>query len=42
MSMLNLFINRAGKSLAIRDRRRLEAAKDELRKVFGRAPKLAA
>jgi len=38
MSMLSLFINRSGKNLAARDRRRLEAAKDELRKVFGREP----
>jgi hypothetical protein len=42
MSMLNLFINRSGKNLAARDRRRLEAAKDELRKVFGREPRRAA
>jgi len=41
MSMLNLFINRAGKSLATRDRRRLEAAKAELRKVFGRQSRRA-
>jgi hypothetical protein len=38
MSMLNLYINRAGRSLASADRRRLEAAKTELRKVFGRPP----
>jgi hypothetical protein len=37
MSMLNLYINRAGRSLSGEDRRRLEAAKQELRKVFGRA-----
>jgi Protein of unknown function (DUF3175) len=37
MSMLNLYLNRAGRSLARADRRRLEAAKGELRKVFGRA-----
>ena len=36
MSMLNLYINRSGRSLPQRDRRRLEAAKTELRKVFGR------
>jgi hypothetical protein len=36
MSMLNLYINRAGRKLAAADRRRLEAAKDELRRVFGR------
>jgi len=39
---VNLFINRSGKNLAARDRRRLEAAKDELRKVFGREPRRAA
>ncbi len=36
MSMLNYFINRAGKSLKPDDRERLEQAKIELRKVFGR------
>jgi hypothetical protein len=39
MSMLNLFINRAGRSLSSRDRARLERAKDELRKAFGREPR---
>ncbi|OLC15213.1 MAG: hypothetical protein AUH29_08570, partial [Candidatus Rokubacteria bacterium 13_1_40CM_69_27] len=39
MSMLNLFINRTGRSLARQDRKRLEAAKDELRRVFGREPR---
>jgi hypothetical protein len=34
--MLNYFINRAGKSLKPDDRERLEQAKVELRKVFGR------
>ena len=37
MSMLNLYLNRAGQSLEAADRRRLEAAKREVRKVFGRA-----
>jgi hypothetical protein len=37
MSMLNLYVNRAGRSLRAADRRRLEAAKRELRKVFGRS-----
>jgi hypothetical protein len=37
MSMLNFYINRAGKNLPARDRRLLERAKDELRAVFGRA-----
>ena|SRR2546425_5999153 len=39
MSMLNLYINRTGRKLSRQDRRRLEAAKDELRKVFGREPR---
>jgi len=38
MSMLNLYINRTGRNLGARDRRRLEAAKAELRRVFGREP----
>jgi hypothetical protein len=37
MSMLNLYVNRAGRSLSASDGRRLARAKDELRKVFGRA-----
>ena len=36
MSMLNFYINRAGKQLPARQRRRLESAKDELRTLFGR------
>ncbi|BDV33218.1 MULTISPECIES: DUF3175 domain-containing protein [Methylocystis] len=36
MSMLTFYINRAGKDLAPERRRVLEAAKDELRKAFGR------
>ena len=36
MSMLTFYINRAGKSLSKTDRARLEKAKDELRKAFGR------
>lgn len=36
MSMLNFYINRAGKNLSQRDRRRLERAKDELRALYGR------
>ncbi len=39
MSMLNYYINRAGKKLPEDDRNRLEAAKNELRKVFGKPPK---
>ena len=38
MSMLAFYINRAGKSLGDEDRARLEKAKDELRKAFGRPP----
>lgn len=36
MSMLTFYINRAGKNLTARRRKTLEAAKDELRKVFGK------
>jgi hypothetical protein len=36
MSMLNFYINRAGRNLPARQRARLEAAKDELRALFGR------
>ncbi|MGH6734598.1 MAG: DUF3175 domain-containing protein [Methyloceanibacter sp.] len=38
MSMLVFYINRAGKNLSAEDRDRLEKAKDELRKAFGKAP----
>lgn len=38
MSMLVFYINRAGKNLAEEDRARLEQAKDELRKAFGKEP----
>jgi hypothetical protein len=37
MSMLNFYINRAGKNLPQKHKRVLERAKDELRDVFGRA-----
>lgn len=37
MSMLNLYINRAGRSLPASKRRTLERAKQELREAFGRA-----
>jgi hypothetical protein len=37
MSMLTFEINRAGKGMPAERRRVLEEAKDELRKVFGRA-----
>jgi hypothetical protein len=36
MSMLTFYINRAGKDLPAERRKTLEAAKDELRKQFGR------
>jgi hypothetical protein len=36
MSMLTFYINRAGKGLSKADRTRLEDAKDELRKAFGK------
>jgi hypothetical protein len=38
MSMLNFYINRAGKQLGPERRRILERAKVELRKVFHRQP----
>jgi len=41
MSMLNFFINRAGKKLNQDRRARLEAAKDELRALYGRRRKRA-
>lgn len=36
MSMLNFYINRAGKDLTAKQKHVLERAKDELRKAFGR------
>jgi hypothetical protein len=36
MSMLSFYINRAGDTLSGAQRKRLEAAKDELRDLFGR------
>jgi len=36
MSMLNYYINRAGKNLSDSDRERLEQAKIELRQLFGK------
>src|SRR5262245_50918944 len=41
MSMLNFYINRAGKNLSASRLRTLERAKDKLREAFGRAPKPA-
>jgi hypothetical protein len=37
MSMLAFYINRAGKNLPATQRKKLEAAKGELRKAFGKA-----
>jgi Protein of unknown function (DUF3175) len=37
MSMLNFYINRAGKNMPQTQKRTLERAKDELRDAFGRA-----
>jgi hypothetical protein len=42
MSMLNLHINRSGRRLSKADRVRLQAAKRELRRVFGRSERPAA
>lgn len=39
MSMLNLYVNRAGKNLPAERRKTLDRAKDELRLLFGREPK---
>ncbi len=36
MSMLNFYINRAGKTLDPKQKKMLERAKDELRALFGR------
>ena len=36
MSMLTFYINRAGRTLPTQRRERLEAAKDELRDLFGK------
>src|SRR5438093_7933057 len=38
MSMLTFYLNRAGKSLPKARRARLEAAKDELRRLYHRPP----
>jgi Protein of unknown function (DUF3175) len=39
MSMLNFYINRAGKDLPARQKQRLNRAKDELRALYGRTDK---
>ena len=41
MSMLNFYINRAGKNLSKARLKRLEAAKDELRSLYDRERKAA-
>jgi hypothetical protein len=41
MSMLTFYVNRAGKNLSKTDRSRLEAAKDALRKLYGKEQKAA-
>jgi hypothetical protein len=42
MSMLTFYINRAGKDLPAAQRMRLETAKDELRRAFGKEPDMGA
>jgi hypothetical protein len=42
MSMLTFYMNRAGKDLPAAQRMRLETAKDELRRAFGKEPELGA
>jgi len=37
MSMLNFYINRAGRNLPAAQKKKLATAKDELRRLFGRA-----
>jgi hypothetical protein len=39
MSMLNFYINRAGKDLGVRQKRTLERAKEELRGLYGHGAK---
>lgn len=39
MSMLNFYINRAGKKLPAKDKKILNDAKDELRQLYGRPAK---
>ena len=39
MSMLTFYVNRAGRKLPAGKRKRLERAKDELRDLYGRAPR---
>lgn len=39
MSMLSFYLNRAGKTLPASSRRKIEAAKDELRALYGKGEK---
>jgi Protein of unknown function (DUF3175) len=39
MSMLNFYINRAGRNLPHSRKRVLERAKDELRRLYGKSPR---
>lgn len=39
MSMLTFYINRAGKNLSVKEKDKLEDAKEELRAAFGKGPK---
>ena len=41
MSMLTFYVNRAGRNLSRADRDRLDAAKDELRALYGRPRRTA-
>ena len=38
LSMLTFYINRGGKNLSARRKAKLERAKDELRRLFGKSP----
>jgi hypothetical protein len=38
--MLNFYVNRAGRNLPAERKRVLERAKEELRRLFGRAPEM--
>jgi len=42
MSMLTFYVNRAGSQLSTAQRARVTKAKDELRRLYGRAPKRGA
>ncbi|HTV54526.1 MAG TPA: DUF3175 domain-containing protein [Terriglobia bacterium] len=39
MSMLNFYLNRAGKNLSARQKKTLDQTKEELRKYFGKKPR---